>query len=69
MSSHAQTAPDADRIGVTGANGAKHPVCKLCRQPIIVKLIAPVLFAGAFDDVVYGCERCGAEAKRTLKRK
>jgi hypothetical protein len=27
-----------------------------------------VLFASGLDDVVYGCEKCGTEAKRTIKR-
>ena len=33
-----------------------------------VKQVTPVLFASGMDDVVYGCEDCGTEAKRTVKR-
>ena len=33
-----------------------------------VKQVTPVLFATGLDDIVYGCERCGTEAKRTVKR-
>ena len=33
-----------------------------------VKQVAPVLFASNLDDVIYGCEKCGTEAKRTVKR-
>ena len=29
---------------------------------------AAVLFASGLDDVVYSCEKCGTEAKRTFKR-
>jgi hypothetical protein len=33
-----------------------------------VKQVSPVLFASGLDDVVYGCEECATEAKRTVKR-
>jgi hypothetical protein len=33
-----------------------------------VKSVTPVLFASGLDDVVYGCEDCGTETKRTVKR-
>ena len=32
-----------------------------------VKQVAPVLFASELDDVIYGCETCATEAKRTVK--
>jgi hypothetical protein len=33
-----------------------------------VKQVTPVLFASGIDDVIYGCEDCGTEAKRTIKQ-
>jgi hypothetical protein len=33
-----------------------------------VKQISPLLFASDLDDVVYGCDKCGTEAKRTVRR-
>jgi hypothetical protein len=33
-----------------------------------VKSVTPVLFASGMDDVVYGCEDCGTETKRAVKR-
>ena len=33
-----------------------------------VKQVTPVLFASEFDDMIFGCEKCGTEAKRTVKR-
>ena len=33
-----------------------------------VKQVTPVLFASELDDVIYGCEECGTEVKRTVKR-
>jgi len=33
-----------------------------------IKQVAPVLFASNLDDVTYGCEKCGTEAKRTVTR-
>jgi hypothetical protein len=35
---------------------------------MIVKQVTPVLFASGLDDVIYACEKCGTEAKRTVKR-
>lgn len=46
----------------------KNPTCPKCRRQMTVKQVTPVLFASAMDDVVYGCEECGTEAKRTIKR-
>lgn len=34
-----------------------------------VKQMWPVLFASEFDDVVYACLTCGAETKRTVRRR
>ena len=33
-----------------------------------VKHVTPVLFASNLDEVIYGCEKCGTEAKRTVTR-
>jgi hypothetical protein len=33
-----------------------------------IKTVAPVLFAGNFDDVIYVCGVCGTETKRTVER-
>lgn len=30
-----------------------------------VKQVTPVLFASEIDDVIYGCDKCGTEVKRT----
>lgn len=46
----------------------KDPVCPQCNHGMIVKQVAPVLFASHLDDVIYGCAACGTEAKRTIKR-
>ena len=35
---------------------------------MVLRLVAPVLFASGLDDVIYGCEKCGTEVKRTIKR-
>jgi hypothetical protein len=46
----------------------KYPPCPECQRRMTVKSVAPVLFASGIDDVVYGCEDCGTEAKRTVRR-
>jgi hypothetical protein len=35
---------------------------------MVVRQVAPVLLASGLDDVIYGCEKCGTEAQRTIKR-
>ena len=57
----------AGKNGQPSKNG-EAPSCTQCQSRMTVKQISPVLFASNLDDVVYGCERCGAEAKRTVKR-
>jgi len=32
-----------------------------------VKRVAPVLFASSLDDVIYGCEKCDTEVRRTKR--
>ena len=44
------------------------PDCPQCQRRMTVKQVTPVLFASDLDDVIYGCETCGTEAKRTVKR-
>ena len=33
-----------------------------------IKLVTPVLFASNVDDVIYHCERCGSEERRSVRR-
>ena len=47
---------------------ASRPLCPQCQRRMTVKQMSPVLFASDLDDVVYGCEECATEAKRTIKR-
>jgi hypothetical protein len=47
---------------------ATHPTCPKCTRRMTVKQVSPVLFAATVDDVIYGCEDCGTEVKRTVKR-
>ena len=48
--------------------GKKNPPCPSCERRMTVKQVTPVLFASELDDVIYGCEDCGTEVKRTVKR-
>ena len=54
--------------GAVRAPKAKYPLCPKCQRRMTVKHVAPVLFATGLDDVVYGCEECGTETKKTVKR-
>jgi len=45
-----------------------HPDCPKCQRRMTIKQVAPVLFASNIDDIVYGCEDCGTEIKRSVKR-
>jgi hypothetical protein len=47
---------------------AAFPNCPQCERRMTTKQVAPVLFASNLDDVTYGCEKCGTEAKRTVTR-
>ena len=51
-----------------GGGTPERPACPTCQRRMDVKQVSPVLFATDLDDVVYGCERCSTEAKRTVKR-
>jgi len=46
----------------------QHPNCPACGKPMGIKLITPTMFAERIDDTTYGCESCGAEVKRSIKR-
>ena len=52
----------------TPRGGGVHPNCPQCQSRMRVKQISPTMLATDVDDVLYGCERCGTEAKRTVKR-
>ena len=45
------------------------PHCPDCKSRMEIKLVTPVLFASDVDEATYVCERCGLEAKRTLRRR
>jgi hypothetical protein len=49
-------------------SGAKYPACPKCGRRMTVRQVAPVLFSTDVDDVVFGCEECHTEVKRTVKR-
>jgi hypothetical protein len=51
------------------AGGGDRPYCPQCQRRMIVKQVSPVLFASDFDDIVFGCDECGTEAKRSVKRR
>ena len=44
------------------------PSCPQCQSLMTVQQVSPALFASDIDDIVYGCEGCGTEAQRTVKR-
>jgi hypothetical protein len=47
---------------------SNNPKCRTCQRRMTVKQVTPVLFASGIDDVIFGCEDCGTEVKRTVKR-
>jgi hypothetical protein len=47
---------------------SSNPKCQTCQRRMTVKQVTPVLFASGIDDVIFGCEDCGTEVKRTVKR-
>ena len=66
MSSDPQSASDGTPMPPSAAS--QNPDCPECRRVMTVKQVSPVLLASAFDDVIYGCDRCGTEAQRTVPR-
>ncbi len=53
---------------IRGGTKAAAPMCPKCAGRMIVKQVAPVLFASKLDDVIFGCDKCATEVKRTVKR-
>ena len=47
--------------------GDIHPNCPRCQHRMRFKQLSPAMEAD-LDDVVYGCERCGTETTRAVKR-
>ena len=41
--------------------------CPGCGEPMQPKLATPV--TSELDDIIYACLKCGAETRRTLKRR
>jgi thymidine kinase len=41
--------------------------CSGCVRPMTVKIVKPIMFADALDEVTYVCEQCGTETKRNMK--
>jgi predicted RNA-binding Zn-ribbon protein involved in translation (DUF1610 family) len=48
--------------------GSENPPCPACERRMVVRQVASVQFASGLDEVIYGCEKCGTEANRTIKR-
>lgn len=46
-----------------------YPSCPRCQRRMTLRQVAPVMFAADVDEIVYGCSECGAEAKRTVRRR
>ena len=73
MSTQEQRGPSSGGMpprsgGPANPPGPENPPCPTCERRMVVRQVMPVLFASGLDDVVYGCEKCGTEAKRTIKR-
>jgi DNA-directed RNA polymerase subunit RPC12/RpoP len=73
MSSQEQQGPSSGGMpppsgGPLFPPSAKNPPCPTCERRMAVKQVTPLLFASELDDVIYGCEKCGTEVKRTVKR-
>ncbi len=66
MSSQMQSSSGQDDTAAKARR--KNPACPQCRRLMTVKQASSVLFASGLDDVIYRCEDCGTEAKRTVKR-
>jgi DNA-directed RNA polymerase subunit RPC12/RpoP len=61
-----------DQSAISNGNSSSraagiHPNCPRCQHRMRVKQLSPAMLAD-FDDVVYGCERCGTEVKRAIER-
>jgi RNase P subunit RPR2 len=51
--------------GIAKPPRPKNPICPQCKRRMTIKRVTPILFASGMDDVVYGCDDCGTETKRT----
>jgi hypothetical protein len=54
--------------GPANPSRPENPSCPTCQRRMVVRQVTSILFASGLDDVIYSCEKCGTEAKRTLKR-
>jgi DNA-directed RNA polymerase subunit RPC12/RpoP len=54
--------------GPANPPGPENPPCPTCERRMVIRQVAPVLFTSELDDIIYGCEKCGTEVKRTIKR-
>lgn len=65
----AQEMPSSGGPPRSGKTSTKRPeACPKCHGRMVVKQISSVLFASNLDDMVFACEKCGTEVKRTVKR-
>ena len=64
MSSQEQFSASND----TGSRSRAYPDCPECLGPMTVRQLSPVLRASHVDEVVYGCNNCGAETKQNVSR-
>jgi transposase-like protein len=65
MSSREQL--DADN-GQRALEASAPPDCPRCKRAMTVKQVSPTMRAADLDEMVYGCDECGTEIKRTIKR-
>jgi len=54
--------------GRFSASKPKSPACPKCTRAMTIKQIMPLMFTTDIDDVLYRCEDCGTELKRSVKR-
>ena len=54
--------------GLANPLSRENPPCPTCGRRMVVRQVTSILFASGLDDVIYSCEKCGTEAKRTIKR-
>ena len=66
MSNHEELISSAENTPLRSNNAA--PLCPKCRRGMMLRQVSPTMFASRTDDVVYGCESCGTEVKRTVQR-
>ena len=57
---HRRAPKDSDNSG--------RPRCQQCGRAMTLKQVSPLLNAAKTDEIVYGCEDCGTQAKRTVTR-